>query len=65
MGKIRITINFINGMTEEYEVDPVFGWDYHGDYIVIHERVGGATIDYPYCLRDIKSIERVPGETIH
>jgi hypothetical protein len=65
MGKIKVLIHFFSGTTEAHTVDSIFGYDYHGDYFVVHEIVDGITHDYPYCLRDIKSIEKWTAETVH
>ena len=65
MGKIRVVITFNNGMTEVHEVNPIVGYDYHGEYFVVHEVDGDITTDYPYCLRDIRTIEKGVVETIH
>ena len=65
MRKIIITVVFLNGMIEKREVDSVSGYDYHSDFIVVHEERDGVTYDYPYCLRDINYMTREPVETIH
>jgi hypothetical protein len=65
VGKIRITIKFTNGMEETHGVCPIFGYDYHGDFFVVHEVKDGVTYDYPYCLRDIEYITRESVDTVH
>ena len=65
MGKIELTIHFLNGVIERFIVDPVFGWDYSGDFIIINEVKDGETESTPFSLRDIAKFTRHNIETVH
>lgn len=62
MGQVKLDIYLKSGDINRYVVDSISGWDYSGNYLLVHTP-DGKTV--PYYFGDIVHFFRTASETVH